>query len=269
LTSSGLTPGVSADMQRFKKPASPHDDAPQAWEHLNNFLENYLHHAWALVIALTLLGLYLRLPDALRLSIWQTLSGEKYAAQRYLAGMLFFFSLLSLSLLWSGGQRLDAWLFDYINWRGSRPPWLDGLMWVITQTGNGFLALLGALYFWFMGDKVLAGRMAFGSLTLWLVVELVKALIHRPRPFTRQGQARVVGMRALGRSFPSGHTSQAFFQTALLVRYFSLDLWASGLLLTLALLVGVTRMYVGAHYPRDVLAGMILGSVFGFIAAVV
>ena len=182
MTSSGLTPGVSADIQRFKKPASHHDDAPQAWEHLNNFLENYLHHAWALVIALTLLGLYLRLPDALRLSIWQTLSGEKYAAQLYLAGMLFFFSLLALSLLWSGGQRLDAWLFDYINWRGSRPPWLDGLMWVITQTGNGFLALLGALYFWFMGDKALAGRMAFGSLTLWLVVELVKALIHRPRP---------------------------------------------------------------------------------------
>ena len=255
-------------MRRADKPTPKTDDAPLAWKNLKSFLEHYLHHAWAAIITLTLLTLFFQLPPALRQSIWQTLADEKYVAQRYLLGMLFFFSLLAVSLLWSVGQRLDNWLFGYINWRGSRPLWLDRAMWAITQIGNGFLALLGALFFWIQGDKVLAGRMAFGSLTLWLVVELLKALIHRPRPFTLQTQIRVIGMTPLGRSFPSGHTSQAFFQTTLLLRYFSLDMGWAGLLVGLAVLVGVTRMYVGAHYPRDVLAGMILGTVFGFIAAV-
>jgi membrane-associated phospholipid phosphatase len=37
------------------------------------------------------------------------------------------------------------------------------------------------------------------------------------------------------------------------------------MLYTLAALVAVTRMYIGAHYPRDVLAGAILGSVWGLL----
>ena len=45
--------------------------------------------------------------------------------------------------------------------------------------------------------------------------------------------------------------------------------WAALLLYTIALLVGVTRMYVGAHYPRDVLAGAILGSAWGMLGMII
>ena len=41
------------------------------------------------------------------------------------------------------------------------------------------------------------------------------------------------------------------------------------LLYAIALFVGVTRMYVGAHYPRDVLAGAILGSAWGLLGVLV
>jgi membrane-associated phospholipid phosphatase len=41
------------------------------------------------------------------------------------------------------------------------------------------------------------------------------------------------------------------------------------ILYALALLVGITRMYVGAHYPRDVLAGAILGSAWGLLGALI
>ncbi len=99
-----------------------------------------------------------------------------------------------------------------------------------------------------------------GTLTLRLAVELVKALVRRGRPFIRLSQARIVGRRAGGRSFPSGHTSQAFFMATLMAGYFHAGGWAVCLLCAIALLVGITRMYVGAHYPRDVLAGAILGS---------
>jgi len=96
-------------------------------------------------------------------------------------------------------------------------------------------------------------------------VELVKFVVHRSRPFIHLTQARIVGYRARGRSFPSGHTSQAFFMAMLVVQYFHLSVWAAILLFSLALLVGITRMYVGAHYPRDVIAGAILGSAWGLL----
>ena len=138
-----------------------------------------------------------------------------------------------------------------------------------TQIGNGiFIAVLAVILF-FAGYHLLAYGLVLGALTLWLVVELVKALVHRGRPFIRLTQARIVGRRAIGRSFPSGHTSQAFFMATLLAGYFHAGAWAVCLLYTTALLVGITRMYVGAHYPRDVLAGAILGSAWGLLGGIV
>jgi membrane-associated phospholipid phosphatase len=102
-----------------------------------------------------------------------------------------------------------------------------------------------------------------------MVVELVKALVRRSRPIFRVTQARIVGYRAYGRSFPSGHTSQAFFTATLMAPRFHASAWVVFLLYAIALLVGITRMYVGAHYPRDVLAGAILGSAWGLLGLLV
>ncbi len=89
------------------------------------------------------------------------------------------------------------------------------------------------------------------------------------RSTNRLTQTRIVGRQQGGRSFPSGHTSQAFFVATLLVGYLRPGLWAVGLLYATALLVGTTRMYVGAHYLRDVLAGAILGSAWGLLGGIV
>ena len=183
--------------------------------------------------------------------------------------MLLVFSLLTISLLWSAGQRLDAWAFLFFNLRGPRPLWLDRAMLGFTQIGNGIAGLAMALIFFAAGDRLLAYEIVLGILTLWLVVELTKALLHRRRPFIRLTQARVVGHRAGGRSFPSGHTSQVFFMATLLAQHFHARVWAALLLYGIALLLGITRMYVGAHYPRDVLAGAILGSAWGLLGAIV
>ena len=97
----------------------------------------------------------------------------------------------------------------------------------------------------------------------------MKALVRRSRPFIRITQARVVGSRAIGRSFPSGHTSQAFFTATLMAQHFHVDALMVLLLYCLALVIGITRMYVGAHYPRDVLAGALLGSAWGLLGVLV
>ena len=138
-----------------------------------------------------------------------------------------------------------------------------------TQIGSGVAALGIALVFFLAGDRLLAYELGLGTVTLWLVVELLKFVVHRSRPFIRLTQARIVGLRAMGRSFPSGHTSQVFFMATLTAQHFHSSVWVVLLLYAAALLVGITRMYVGAHYPRDVLAGAILGSAWGLLGAIV
>ena len=204
------------------------------------------------------------LPASLRISLWHGLQSHTL-----LAIMLVAFSLLAVSLIWSTGERLDTWAFLFLNVRGRRPIWMDRLMLGITHVGGSIAALGLALVLYAIGDRQLSYEIGLGTATLWLVVELLKFLAHRSRPFVRLAEARVVGYRPFGRSFPSGHASQAFFMAALVARHFHSSAWILFLLYPAALLVAITRIYVGAHYPRDVLAGAILGSAWGMLGAIV
>ncbi|MHB1355065.1 MAG: phosphatase PAP2 family protein [Anaerolineae bacterium] len=220
--------------------------------------------AWIMCLIASLAALLVSLPATLRIALWHGL-----LAHHLMVGMLMGFSLLAISLVWSTGQRMDAWAFLYLNLRGRRPLWLDWLMLAITQIGSTMAALVIALIFFMINDRLLAYEFMLGTLSLWLVVELIKALVRRSRPFIRLTQARIVGHRFKGRSFPSGHTSQVFFMATLMAQHFHASAWLVLLLYGIALLVGITRMYVGAHYPRDVLAGIILGSAWGLLGGIV
>ncbi len=219
---------------------------------------------WLLILTISLLLFLLALPDEIFFTLVYA-----FLRQRYLAISLIVFCLLALSLLWSTGQRLDAWIFLVFNLRGRRPKWLDWAMLAVTQLGSGITPVVIALIFYNRGNQRLAYILVLGTLTLWLCVELVKTIIRRSRPFMRLTQVRIIGLRAVGRSFPSGHTSQSFYLATLLVQHFHPPFWLAFPLYGIALMVGVTRMYVGAHYPRDVLAGAILGSVWGYLAGLV
>lgn len=186
-------------------------------------------------------------------------------ANRVLVILLLSLTLLMLSLLFSSGQRLDAWIFLLFNLRGARPLWLDRFMWGFTQIGNGAVGILLAGFIYLSGLRAMGVQLLAGILTLWLVVEVVKALVERRRPFIVLEGTRIIGWRERGLSFPSGHTAQTFFMTTLLVQYLHLNALLIGLVYLAAVLVGFTRVYVGAHYPRDVLAGAILGSVWGLL----
>ena len=177
-----------------------------AWGRLALWVSLNRPFAWLVGITAGLILFLAWLPSAVRLFFWHRLQ-----AQPVLASMTLGFSLLALSLLWSAGQRMDVWAFLFVNLRGRHPPWLDRVMGAFTQIGNGLVIAVLALIFFLIGDHLLAYGIILGALTLWLVVELVKALVHRGRPFIRLTQARIVGRRAIGRSFPRGHTSQAFF----------------------------------------------------------
>jgi len=237
---------------------------PRLWGRLIHWVNLNRPLAWLVGLTALLILFLVWLPPNVRMFFWRGLQ-----SQAILASMTVGFSLLALSLLWSAGQRMDAWTFVFFNSRGRRPPWLDKLMSGFTQIGNGMVSVVLAVVLFVAGLRLLAYELILGTLTLWLVVELVKAMAHRGRPYIRLNQTRIVGRQAGGRSFPSGHTSQAFFLATLMAGYFDAGVWMVCLLYAIALLVGITRMYVGAHYPRDVLAGAILGSAWGLLGGIV
>ncbi len=242
----------------------PESRIPGAWGRLTHWAGRIRPVVWLAGLTVSLAMFLAFLPYAMRMAFWRSLQ-----AQGTLVSMLLIFSLLAISLVWSAGQRIDVWAFLFFNVRGPRPPWLDWTMLGFTQIGNGIASLTIALVLLLAGDRLLAYELILGTLTLWLVVELLKALTHRSRPFIKLIQTRIVGYRAGGRSFPSGHTSQAFFMATLIAQHFHVSIWGVFLLYATALLVGLTRMYVGAHYPRDVLAGAILGTAWGLLGVIV
>ena len=224
------------------------------------------HRRLALLISLVI-GLVLFLiwlPSGARAALFAALR-----AQRALVGMLFLFALIAVSLVWSAGQRLDTWIFLFLNLRGYHPKWLDRVMWLATQVGNMLTAFLLAGLFFVLNTRSLAVEVILGTLTLWLLVETIKALTDRARPFLDIEKTRVIGWRERGRSFPSGHTAQAFFLMTVLSHRFQLGMEGTVALYAVAVLIGFTRMYVGAHYPRDVIGGAVLGSVWGILATLV
>lgn len=186
-------------------------------------------------------------------------------AQRTLVILLLIFILLTFSLLLSSGQRLDTSIFLLFNLRGYHPLWLDRTMWIFTQIGNGATGILLGILLYFLGYRALAVQLLLGIMSLWLAVELIKALVERSRPFLTLEGTRVIGWRERGLSFPSGHTSQAFFMATVLAYYFEVGPLLGSLTYGIAGIVGFTRIYVGAHYPRDVIGGAILGSVWGIL----
>jgi membrane-associated phospholipid phosphatase len=219
---------------------------------------------WLAGTTIVLAVVLLLLPPTIRSVFWLGLQSQAIAVS-----MLLVFSLVAISLVWSAGQRLDAWIFLSFNLRWKRPIWLDRIMLGFTQIGNGFTTLAIVIILFLAGERLLAYELMLGTLSLFLIVVLIKAIVRRARPFILLTQARIVGYRARGRSFPSGHTSQSFFVATIIVQHFHVSVLAAILLYAIALLVGITRMYVGAHYPRDVLAGAILGSAWGLLGVVV
>lgn len=183
--------------------------------------------------------------------------------------LLIIFALLALSLLWTTGHDIDLAGFVWFNRRGDRPHWLDGFMWGVTQLGSGLATLLLAVVFFFFHQRRLSFSLVLGMISLSITVETIKALTERSRPFIHLLEARVIGSKARGLSFPSGHTAQTFFLSSLFVNYFRLGLWGGLMLFSLAAVVGITRMYVGAHYPRDVVGGAILGLVWGIVTGII
>ena len=106
------------------------------------------------------------------------------------------------------------------------------------------------------GLEIALRMLAAGMLGL-VVYKLLKSRTTRPRPYQVLGDVRA-GIAPLDAfSFPSGHTLHAVAFTVVAVSYFSALAWV---LVPFTLLVALSRVVLGLHYPSDVLAGAAIGA---------
>lgn len=148
-----------------------------------------------------------------------------------------------------------------------RHAWLTSLFLTASRLGDGWLWWgSGAALLCLRGREarpaVLAAALAIGASVLLFTV--LKNLIGRPRPFVTWRDLTCLLVPPDRFSFPSGHTMTAF---AAFAAYAEL-LPGSGLFfLPAALLIGASRVFLGLHYPTDVLVGILLGTGTGFTVA--
>lgn len=136
---------------------------------------------------------------------------------------------------------------------------------IVTWAGSAFLlvplALIACVALLRAGlrREALAVALSLGGARL--IFNWVKLLVSRPRPPVEHLQA------VTGSSFPSGHATQAsaFWLSLVLVlpaagASAKLTRVAAGVALVIVLTVAASRVYLGVHYPSDVVAGMLLGT---------
>lgn len=145
---------------------------------------------------------------------------------------------------------------------------LDSLVSLYTQLGNAgllWIALSLAMLAWKPTRR--AGLTALVAMVFGLLVTnlTIKPLLSRPRPWLD-----VPGLTALvaehdPNSFPSGHTCAAF-AAALSWRGRLPRRWMGWMGVAMAVCMGLSRLYVGVHYPSDVLAGGLIGAACAWAA---
>ena len=178
-------------------------------------------------------------------------------------------------------KTFDQSSFWFIN--SNHNGFFDHFFSIITYFGTGWVVAPTLLFFVF--TKIPAAKRAslivFSLIVLiasGLINSQIKHLLHTPRPltvFAKEQKAigdntpigtqsvcrkaiHIVGKELAEDSFPSGHTNTAFSAATLMVLCFGRFFWPS---LLVAGMVGYSRVYIGAHFPSDVIAGALLGAI--------
>ncbi len=149
-----------------------------------------------------------------------------------------------------------------------RNPWLDPIVTFLTGLGNaGWIWILLSALLLIPKKTRKIGFISFLSLFASLIVNnlLLKNLVGRMRPYDVCRSLIPLVAKPVDASFPSGHTGSSFASAYVMYRYLPKREGIAAIVL--AALIGLSRLYVGVHYPSDVLTGMMTGIWSGYMAA--
>ena len=152
--------------------------------------------------------------------------------------------------------RCEAAAFRAVN---GLPGCLHRPAWAVMQLGTLGAAPAAAGVAWLAGDRELAGRLLAGGTGTWALSKVFEHVVRRPRQAALLPGTRVRGREAAGLGYLSGHAGVAVALGA--AAFPRLGKAERAVTLTAAPVVGLTRIYVGAHLPLDVAGGAALGFV--------
>ena len=154
---------------------------------------------------------------------------------------------------------------EFLKWlEGLRTDFLNTFFEGVTLLGEETLIILLVVALWFAVDKKLAQQVFFLTATSLSINGIIKNFAQVPRPFTN-GISCVRPDTATGYSFPSGHT-QGFATWSSFFAVKFKKIWLHILVCVLIAAVALSRLYLGAHYPCDVIVAVVFGiglSIFG------
>ncbi len=140
---------------------------------------------------------------------------------------------------------------------------------LISRLGDGvfwYTLMLGILITQGQSGVLPASHMALAGLTGTMVYKWLKGKTLRPRPYEVHQDIWLTG-RPLDRfSFPSGHTLHAVAFCSVALFYYPI---LAGLLIPFTMMVGMSRVVLGLHYPSDVLAGSLIGGTIAFVSILI
>lgn len=156
-------------------------------------------------------------------------------------------------------ERLTTWdqkiIYSIISWRGNI---LNKVMRAVSMLGDGyFYVIIAALMYFSIGlttSWLFVTVVAFGIELIFY--KLIKSKTTRPRPYQVDNGIQNLIIPADQYSFPSGHTAAA---TVAAVAFSMAVPMLAPLFILMTGLIGLSRVYLGVHYPSDIVFGFVLG----------
>ena len=156
------------------------------------------------------------------------------------------------------------WIQDHV-----RAEWLTPIVKMITKLGGlGFIWIVLCLFLLCFKKTRQAGVAGLFALVLSLIINnaILKKLVARTRPYEVIDGLKLLTKNATDFSFPSGHSASAFAAAAAICKTQKGSKWR-WIVLIGAVCMALSRLYIGIHYPSDVICGALSGTLCGLAAA--
>ncbi|MBL7575355.1 undecaprenyl-diphosphatase [Peptoniphilus asaccharolyticus DSM 20463] len=160
-------------------------------------------------------------------------------------------------------KMLDNFFIKLINQKMNNA-YTNFLFYHITNLGGAVSVISITLLLFIIGGKPreLSLEIILSLIVSTLLVQILKRIFSRNRPYWILENLNTYGIDLSDYSFPSGHSAAAFtLGMTIALNYPAIKI----VVLIVATLIAISRIYLGVHYPTDVLAGVIIGIIASVI----